>query len=176
MEGNMTPGLPKVSAAILVTLLATSACGDLVIEPGVPQGARLQTADAATASALDTEIAIGEHPVTIELLDVSLTAYSCSPHADSSGYDCTYTADFIVAYEVVDWGRIQCFFSRSESEKVNAEPGAGSVTITVTHEDLVFPPGTTFYGFCQLRDQATDELLSQAGSAELGWDIEVPAP
>lgn len=164
-----------VAFVVLVGLML--ACESETIEGAVMTGQDALTADAATEAALDTEVASGAIEITVEILEVSIDSRTCSLHANTTdGYDCSYTATFSLAYENPSWSRIQCFFSNSESDKVNAEPGAGQLTITITHEDLVFSPGTTFNGFCQMRDQETDEVLAQFGNAASGWDIAVIAP
>jgi hypothetical protein len=160
--------------------LLLSACGDFgaIIGAGAAAGGAAQTADAATQSALDTEIASSDRPPVLDILDVTLTTYSCTAHDSemADDYDCSYSVAFTIAYESKDFARAQCFFSNAESEKMNVSPGAGQTTIEVTYEVLVFSPGTTFNGFCQLRDQASDEVIAQDGGPAGGWDISVPAP
>lgn len=145
----------------------------------VNSGEQQQTADAATQSALETEIAAGQREPLLQILDVRIASYTCSEHPgdfSSEDYDCSYTAEFTVSYETKDWARIQCFFSNAESDAVNAEPGADTISVSATYETLVFAPGTTFNGFCQMRDQETDEVMAQSGGAAGGWEIELTAP
>jgi len=166
--------------SILVVGLLLSACGDFgtLLGAGAAAGGAAQTADVATQSALDTEVASGARQPLLDILDVTLTTYSCTAHDSemADDYDCSYTVAFSLAYESKDFARAQCFFSNEESEKMNVSPGAGQITIEVTYDVLVFAPGTTFNGFCQLRDQASDEVIAQDGGPVGGWDIEVPAP
>lgn len=166
--------------AILAVGLLMSACGDFgaMLGAGAAAGSAAQTADVATQSALDTEVAVSARPPLLDILDVTLTTYSCTAHDSemADDYDCSYTVAFSLAYESKDFARAQCFFSNAESEKMNVSPGAGQTTIEVTYDVLVFAPGTTFNGFCQLRDQASDEVIAQDGGPVGGWDIAVPAP
>jgi hypothetical protein len=157
-----------------------SACGDLgaILGAGAVAGGSQLTADAATQSALNTEVASGARKPLLDILDVMLTTHSCTAHDSemADDYDCSYTVAFALAYESKDFARAQCFFSNAESDKMNVSPGAGSLTIEVTYEVLVFAPGTTFNGFCQLRDQSSDKVIAQDGGPVGGWQIEVPAP
>jgi hypothetical protein len=145
---------------------------------GAAAGGAAQTADVATQSALDTEVANSDKPPLVDILDVTLTTYSCSAHDSeiADDYDCSYTVSFSLAFESKDFARAQCFFSNAESEKLNISPGAGQISIEVTYDVLVFAPGTTFNGFCQLRDQSSDEVIAQDGGPVGGWEITVPAP
>jgi hypothetical protein len=139
-------------------------------------GSQLQTSDAATQAALETEIAAGDHEPVLDVLDYALTSYSCNPHPDSTGYDCTYDLVYTVAYESADRTYMQCFFSNAESELLNIAPGAATLEVPLTLGPiLVFPPGTSFSGFCDLTDQATGEWLARGGDNVSGW-IEVPVP
>lgn len=164
---------PPVAPFAILPLLALStlAClGDLtpavVLEGGAAAGEAAQTADAATQQAVETEIAAGARPAVLDLLEVEITARSCAPHGTmANAHDCAYTGQFLVAFETPATARVQCFFSRSESERLNVDAGAGEVTITIVHQDLVFAPGTEFDGLCQLRDLESDELLFQERQA-----------
>ncbi|MEX2162542.1 MAG: hypothetical protein WD751_11620 [Anaerolineales bacterium] len=174
-HANRIPLFPVLAIGLLL-----SACGDFgqMLGAGAAAGGAAQTADAATQAALNTEVARGARQPLLDILDVTLTAHTCAEHdSDMVGdYDCSYTVAFTLAYESKDYSRAQCFFSNAESEKMNQSPGAGQTTIEVTYDVLVFAPGTTFNGFCQLRDQASDEVIAQDGGPVGGWDIEVPAP
>jgi hypothetical protein len=127
---------------------------------------------------MDTEVATSARPPLLDILDVELTTYSCTAHDSdfTDDYDCSYTVAFSLAYESKDFARTQCFFSNAKSEKMNVSPGASDLTIDVTYDVLVFSPGTTFNGFCQLRDQSSDEVIAQDGGPVGGWEITVPAP
>jgi hypothetical protein len=166
--------------AILAIGLLLSACGDFgaMLGAGAAAGGAAQTADVATQSALDTEVATSQRPAVLDILDVMLTSYSCTANDSemADDYDCSYTVAFSLATESKDFARVQCFFSNAESEKMNVSPGANQTTIEVTYDVLVFSPGTTFNGFCQLRDQSSDEVIAQDGGPVGGWDIAVPAP
>lgn len=165
---------------ILAIVWLLPACRDFgqMLGAGAAAGGAAQTADAATQSALNTEVAAGAREPLLDILDVTLTAHSCTANDSEmvGDYDCSYAVAFSLAYESKDYSRAQCFFSNAQSEKMNMSPGAGQTTIEVTYDVLVFAPGTTFNGFCQLRDQASDEVIAQDGGPVGGWDIEVPAP
>jgi hypothetical protein len=179
----------KIVIGLLLFSLPAIACVGLsqgeAMGGAQQSGSQLQTQDAATEAALETEIAAGSRPPTLEILQASIDSYSCSPHPpivgethdpDRDGYDCTYQLTYHVAYEIPQWGQIQCYFSGAEAEIVNAEPGTGTLPISVTLGPiLVFPPGTSFSGFCDLSDQATSEWLARGGDNVSAW-IEVSAP
>jgi hypothetical protein len=165
-----------LTLAISVPFFASLACLGLsegqILQGGVDTGKRALTADAATQQALETEIASGTRPPVVDISNIELTGHTCAPHPNTTdGFDCSYTVEFNVAYETPDFARVQCFFSRTESEKVNVQPGASQLTIAVTRDDLVYSPGTSFGMLCQLRDLASDELLIQDST-----DLAVPAP
>jgi hypothetical protein len=156
-----------VRIAILALVASSLACfGGLTPENVVvlseAQGEDLQTADASTQAAVETEIAIRAGAPVLDLLDVSLTQHACSPHPNTTdGYDCTYTADFNFAYETADFVRVQCFLSRAESGKTNVSPGAGQMTISATYASLFYAPGTNVGAFCQMRGLADDNFLAE---------------
>lgn len=131
--------------ALLAISLVISACGDFgeMLGAGAAAGGAAQTAEVATQSALDTEVASSDRPPLLDILDVTLTTYSCTAHESdfTDDYDCSYTVAFSLAYESKDFARAQCFFSNAESEKMNVLPGAGKPTIEVTYDVLVFSPG-----------------------------------